>query len=173
VRRLLGQDVETVIAQSIVWSHEEFGHKFHVERLTTPDAKGRGFRLYDNGHPAAGGQWHHTLESAVARAEYVTKCEYGDRIRYLEERVQILEARAWEASKILDDALGHVGFLGHLLYEDLDDTVEYDRRALMREIRTHDAVQKKIKEFLKKMFTPPLTFGKTSCVDTPGPKRPM
>ena len=85
---------------NIAWSHEEFGHRFQVERLKVPDHK------------------------------------------------------------------GHVGFLGHLhlLYEDAP-VEEYDRRVLMREIRSHNAIQKKIKTFLKKMFTPPLTFGKTSGVN--------
>ena len=76
-----------------VWTHAEFGHIFEVFALATPDAKGRAFQLYDNGHPALGGQWHYTLENAQVRAKYVTKSSYIQRIEYLEQRVQVLEAQ--------------------------------------------------------------------------------
>lgn len=74
-----------------VWSHVEFGHTFVVENFTPPDSKGRAFRLYDNGTPALGGQWHYTLHNAIARASYIVQGEYSRRIAYLEQRVQVLE----------------------------------------------------------------------------------
>lgn len=74
-----------------VWRHEEFGHKFRLMELPLLDRKGRKYRLYDNGSPALGGQWHYTIENAIARAEYVVRCDYVSRIEYLEQRVQNLE----------------------------------------------------------------------------------
>jgi hypothetical protein len=75
-----------------VWDHVEFGHHFEVFEVDEPGPKGRRLRLYDNGSPAYGGQWHYTLENAKERAEYLTMCSYVDRIEYLEQRVQALES---------------------------------------------------------------------------------
>lgn len=36
------------------------------------DQKNRIYRLYTDGVPATGGQWHYDLESAFERAEYVS-----------------------------------------------------------------------------------------------------
>ena len=77
------------------WSHVEFGHTFLVEHLDKPDAKGRRFRLYDNGCPALGGQWHYTLDNAIARAKYILQGDYSRRIAYLEQRVQNLERQLY------------------------------------------------------------------------------
>ncbi|MFA5900270.1 MAG: hypothetical protein WC829_14290 [Hyphomicrobium sp.] len=77
----------------IVRFWEEFGHKFEVERLLEPRLQGAGlryFRLWDNGYPASGGQWHYTMESALKRAEYVLQGGYANRIRWLEMRVNEL-----------------------------------------------------------------------------------
>jgi hypothetical protein len=77
-----------------VWGHCEFGHNFVVEKLVPPVVKGagaRGFRLYDNGFPALGGQWHYTLADAIARARYIVQGSYSARIAFLEQRVQNLE----------------------------------------------------------------------------------
>ena len=74
-----------------VWCHVEFGHTFIVEQLKQPDAKGRLFRLFDNGMPALGGQWHYTLINAIARARYIVQGDYVRRIAFLEQRVQNLE----------------------------------------------------------------------------------
>lgn len=83
----------------VVWERVEFGHAFAVVELDTPDSKGRTLRLYDNGQPALGGQWHYTLENAKERAEYVLRGSYSQRIGYLEQRVQKLEAELWRASR--------------------------------------------------------------------------
>ncbi len=76
-----------------VWSNTEFGHVFSVVKLDEPGPKGRMFRLFDNGQPALGGQWHYTVANAIARAEYVLQGSYSRRIAYLEQRVQVLEAQ--------------------------------------------------------------------------------
>ncbi len=76
-----------------IWKHMEFGHCFEVFELEVPDSKGRKFRLWDNGKPAFGGQWHHTLENAKKRAEYLLQGSYSQRIGYLQQRVQVLEAK--------------------------------------------------------------------------------
>lgn len=78
-------------ALEVVWVHVEFGHTFRVVKLTRPGPKGRMFRLYDNGRPALGGQWHYNRMSAIARAKYVLQGSYSRRIAYLEQRVQVLE----------------------------------------------------------------------------------
>ncbi len=76
-----------------VWQRHEFGHLFEVFLLDKPGSKGRSFHLWDTGHPALGGQWHHTLENAQERAEYVMRGTYVKRIEYLEQRVQVLEGQ--------------------------------------------------------------------------------
>lgn len=81
---------------AIVHSWVEFGHKFQIEKLIEPRRVGAGdryYRLWQNGYPSTGGQWHYDFEGAIARAEYVMLCEYEDRISYLEQRVQRLEGR--------------------------------------------------------------------------------
>lgn len=78
-----------------VWRHEEFGHKFRVMELPLLDSKGRKYRLYDNGSPALGGQWHYTIDNAKARARYVLQGSYSRRIAYLELRVQNLERKLY------------------------------------------------------------------------------
>ncbi len=78
----------------IIKQWTEFGHTFIIERLAEPRQQGaslRHFRLWDNGHPAGGGQWHVDLESAEARAQYVLRGDYADRISWLEQRVQTLD----------------------------------------------------------------------------------
>lgn len=78
----------------IVKQWTEFGHTFIIERLAEPRQQGaslRHYRLWDNGHPAAGGQWHAELESAEARAQYLLCYGYVKRIEWLEQRVGALE----------------------------------------------------------------------------------
>lgn len=77
----------------VLWDHTEFGHVFEVRALSQSDRKGRGFRLYDNGSPALGGQWHYTLQNAIERARYILQDSYFNRIAHLEQRVQVLEAQ--------------------------------------------------------------------------------
>ena len=79
-----------------VWAHKEFGHVFSVIELDEPGPKGRMFRLFDNGHPAIGGQWHYTITNAIARAKYLLQGSYVSRIEYLEQRVQVLESKLAE-----------------------------------------------------------------------------
>lgn len=82
--------------RNIIKRWTEFGHTFEIEKLPEPILKGAGYRhyrLYDNGYPANGGQWHYSVEDAEARAEYVLLCEYASRIRWLEERVNTLQSR--------------------------------------------------------------------------------
>ena len=84
----------------VVWGHTEFGHVFSVRALNVPDRKGRSFRLFDNGDPALGGQWHYTLQNAIERARYLLRGTYIQRIEYLEERVQILEADLHQCRRV-------------------------------------------------------------------------
>jgi len=84
----------------IVEEWTEFGHHFQIERLAEPQRKGAGdrwYRLYDNGYPATGGQWHYTKENARSRADYLLHCSYADRISYLERRVAYLEGQIYKA----------------------------------------------------------------------------
>jgi len=72
----------------------EFGHTLVIEQLPEPKQVGatlRHFRLYDNGEPARGCQWHSCLEDAKKAAEYLLQCDYVGRIRWLEQRVSELE----------------------------------------------------------------------------------
>ena len=46
--------------------------------------KKRTMRLYEDGVPSLGGQWHSQLETAFMRAEYVASC-------YIHRRRQIIE----------------------------------------------------------------------------------
>ena len=79
----------------IVKDWTEFGHHFQIEKLLKPWQKGaseRNYRLWENGNPSLGGQYHYTIENAEARAEYVLRCDYAGRISWLERRVQTLES---------------------------------------------------------------------------------
>jgi hypothetical protein len=85
---------------TVVHSWREFGHHFQIEKLLEPKLVGAGeryYRLWDNGYPATGGQWHYTFENAVDRAEYCLDGEYINRISYLEQRVQTLEGQLFKA----------------------------------------------------------------------------
>lgn len=86
----------TEVPSYVVWGLTEFGHQFKVHKLQLKDRKGRGFRLYDNGEPALGGQWHYTLQNAKARARYILQGSYSRRISYLEQRVQNLERELYD-----------------------------------------------------------------------------
>lgn len=80
-------------ANTLVWERIEFGHVFRIEKLATPKQIGatlRHFRLFDNGEPASGGQWHETQESAEHRADYVLQVSYIKRIEWLEHQVNTL-----------------------------------------------------------------------------------
>jgi hypothetical protein len=93
---------------NVVKEWTEFGHHFQVELLAEPKQVGAGLRthrLWDNGSPASGGQWHYDLDGAVARAEYVLQCEYGARIHWLEQRVNVLERELHEAKRAVAEAL--------------------------------------------------------------------
>jgi len=69
------------------------GYRFRIVKLRVKRRVGAGdrrYRLYCDGVPALGGQWHYTLEEALARAEYLTICRYSTRIQYLEQQVSTL-----------------------------------------------------------------------------------
>ena len=79
----------------------EFGHHFTLWRyFKSPDKNNRPYRLYDNGYPARGGQWHYSTASAFARANYVVQEGYCKRIAWLEQRVCCLEVEL-EAAKLV------------------------------------------------------------------------
>lgn len=76
------------------WS--EFGHHFKItNEKTIRSGMTRNFRLYDNGRPALGGQWHFTVEGAKSRAGFLLQSSYSDRIAWLERRVNELESKAY------------------------------------------------------------------------------
>lgn len=82
------------ITGEIVKDWTEFGHHFQVKELLTPIQRGAGMRthrLWDNGYPASGGQWHYDLAGALRRADYVLQDGYSNRIAWLEMRVAELE----------------------------------------------------------------------------------
>jgi hypothetical protein len=72
----------------------EFGHRFQIEKLNVPRRVGAGdrlYRLWENGHPATGGQWHYDIEGARRRAKYCIQGSYVSRISYLEDALRGLE----------------------------------------------------------------------------------
>lgn len=78
----------------VVEEWTEFGHTFTIEKIDPPVRKGAGdrhYRLWCNGEPAYGGQWHYTIESARRRASYVLAFTYQKRIATLELMVNNLE----------------------------------------------------------------------------------
>jgi hypothetical protein len=84
----------------IVESWTEFGHQFEIEKLVRPRQIGasmRFYRLYDNGEPAYGNQWHACLSYAKAHASYILQQDYVTRITWLEQRVNNLERELLEA----------------------------------------------------------------------------
>lgn len=88
---------------AIVHSWIEFGYHFQIEELLEPKLVGAGlryYRLWHNGYPSSGGQWHYDFEGAMERAGYILQGSYVDRISYLEQRVQVLEGRVFEMRNI-------------------------------------------------------------------------
>ena len=83
----------------IAFQRHEYGHLFEIEVQAIPDKKGRYIRLYDNGTPAFGGQYHYNIENAMERAEYILVRDYMSKIHYLEQRVQTLEAQNYILSR--------------------------------------------------------------------------
>ncbi len=83
-----------VIQGSIVEEFREFGHHFQIEKLDEPRRVGAGdrhFRLWDNGQPCFGGQWHYDLDGARRQVRYVVQGSYAGRITFLENAVRSLE----------------------------------------------------------------------------------
>lgn len=82
---------------TIIHEFSENGHHFQVELLTEPNITGRGnkrpYRLWHNGTPALGGQWHYTIDGALRRAQYVMQGHYAEKIACLERQVVECERR--------------------------------------------------------------------------------
>lgn len=77
---------------------DELGHTAQVEELVVPILRGAGLRthrLWLDGKPAAGRQWHYCFEDAVEDSEYLFKYGYIERIRWLENRVGRLESELY------------------------------------------------------------------------------
>lgn len=75
----------------------EFGHRFQIEIIDPPIRVGAGnrtHRLWDNGEPAYGGQWHYSQAGAERRAAVILASDYSRRIAYLECQVSTLERLA-------------------------------------------------------------------------------
>lgn len=71
----------------IIQSWDDSGHRFQIERLKEPIKIGaaiRNYRLWQDGRPATGGQWHETIENAKERANYVALGTVHQRLRHLE-----------------------------------------------------------------------------------------
>lgn len=86
----------------IVESWTEFGHTFEIEKLAQPVRRGvtlRHYRLWENGQPALGGQWHCSIESARTRAKYVTRSSYISRVEFLELCLNKLQTQLYETRK--------------------------------------------------------------------------
>lgn len=79
-----------VSGEPVVIAWEQDGHSFRIERLEEPVQRGatlRTHRLYCDGEPALGGQWHTSVESAQERASYICQSTLYSRIRWLENRL--------------------------------------------------------------------------------------
>lgn len=75
---------------SIIESWEDGGHRFQIEQLECPRVIGsheRNYRLWMNGEPATGAQWHATIDRAKARAEYIAQGTLLGRLQHLENIV--------------------------------------------------------------------------------------
>ncbi len=73
---------------------------FQLERLPEPRRVGAGdryFRLWLNGEPCSGGQWHYTEEGARRHAAYVCESTSYGKITRLRGENALLEARLREA----------------------------------------------------------------------------
>lgn len=81
--------------RKIVEEFSNAGHYFQIEELDPPILKGatmRTHRLWIDGDPARGAQYHHSLEFARKEAEYRALSTHISRIAWLESRVRSLEA---------------------------------------------------------------------------------
>lgn len=83
----------------IVFDRKEWGIHHQIEELQFPLLRGAGlrrYRLWENGNPAIGNQYHYDLESAVASAQYLLEFTYNRRIEWLELRVSQLESERYQ-----------------------------------------------------------------------------
>ena len=84
------------IEGEIVRDFSEYGRRFRIEKLDPPVRRGAGdrhYRLWEGNFPIRSRQWCYTLEQALSEINYAMYCDYQDRIRYLEQRVSVLESR--------------------------------------------------------------------------------
>lgn len=84
-------------AGEIVWSlrNEDNGDLLEVERLDEPVLKGAGLRthrLWRNGRPEVGCQWHYDLEGAKKWANYRMEADLYRRVEHLKRMVHDLQA---------------------------------------------------------------------------------
>lgn len=79
---------------SVVHTHEEDGVIYQVEKLHPPVLRGAGarhYRLYSNGQPCVGRQYHYELDTALADIEFMVQRSNHDRVESLQARIVRLE----------------------------------------------------------------------------------
>jgi hypothetical protein len=92
----------TKIEGRVVWEDECQGALFQLEELIEPRIVGAGarpYRLWCEGRPAVGGQWHYTIEGAKAEATRRSDYDLYAQITRLRLRVINLERQLYEATK--------------------------------------------------------------------------
>jgi len=77
---------------------EQLGEKIHieVEELVKPVRRGatlRTHRVWQNDSLAGYGAWRHSLEDAIAHADYLVTRYYGAKLAILNQRVSRLEVQ--------------------------------------------------------------------------------
>lgn len=82
--------------------------------LKPGNRKGRSLRLYHNGEPALGGQWHHNVRSAFRRSDYVAAAFKRQEIKWLEDEVRRLQRLLAEEQQQMEALRDHYSYFGNL-----------------------------------------------------------
>lgn len=76
-------------------SRAQLAVHIEVEELAVPALRGaslRTHRVWQNGSLAGGGAWRHSLEDAIAQADYLVIQHYAAKVSVQDQRVNKLEA---------------------------------------------------------------------------------
>lgn len=85
--------------------HQQLMLRIEVEQLDRPVLRGaslRTHRLWENGRLAGGGAWRHSLEDAIAQADYLVIWAYGSKLSLLNTRVSRLEAQNAQLKAVIE-----------------------------------------------------------------------
>lgn len=95
-----GLEAPTKIIGPVIWEDDSEGIHWQLEQLPVPRRVGAGdrpYRLWCDGYPATGGQWHYTIKGAKWEATRRTNHNLHNDIARSHARIMDLERQLSEA----------------------------------------------------------------------------